>query len=138
MRKFKRRTDYRNVMQMEGLLISNPRYREMLDYIEPKCYVEASTTGQGGTVLKVIYNMYNLPVCVKVKHGSGRTDYISIDRIDFWEPFRECAPNLNIYQDEEDYAETLLANGYVWDEERGCYYNEETGDEDYGRFVYGY
>ena len=98
-------------MKLSGWLLDDARYRAMLDYIAPKCYVEASTTNQGGKVLSVIYNIHNVPVCLKVRHGSGKIDYISVDRVDFWEPFNECCINLGEY------------------EELGCYYNKEYSDE---------
>ena len=98
-------------MKLNGWLLDDARYRAMLDYVAPKCYVEASTTNQGGKVLSVIYNMYDVPVCLKVRHGSGKIDYISVDRIDFWEPYDDRCINIGEY------------------EECGCYYNKEHDDD---------
>ena len=118
-------------MKLNGWFLGDARYRAMLDYIAPKCYVEASTTRQGGEVLDVIYNMYDVPVCLKVRHGSGKIDYISVDRIDFWEPFNNFYTDLSEYEDSEGegLVEALLEAGYVWDDKRECYYNEEYDDE---------
>lgn len=70
----------------------------MLDYLKPGCYVEtkADSAGdiQGGTVSKVIRDMYKVPVCVQVTREKGagdrnKYDYIAINRITFFEPYDE-------------------------------------------------
>lgn len=90
-------------------------YRAMLDYIAPKCYVESESTGQYGTVIKIIRNRNGLPVCVKVKckvpicennKTTTITDYISIDRISFFEPYNTYCISVNEYSD--SYARCVL------------------------------
>jgi hypothetical protein len=91
--------DFKNINSLDGWKLNNSEYRAMLDYIEPKCFIEASATGQWGTVVKVIRNKDKIPVCIKVRysnrHGKNNMiDYISVDRIDFFEPYRNCVSNL--------------------------------------------
>lgn len=116
-------------MKLEGWKMGDASYRAMLDYIAPKCYVEASSSNQGGTVEKVIYNRHKVPVCLKVKHGSGVTDYISVDRVDFWEPFDTYVMDLSEYRDTNEDIEYLNDAGFFWNDERGCFYNEELDEE---------
>lgn len=116
-------------MKLNGWKMTDSCYRAMLDYIAPKCYVEASSTNQSGTVLKVIYNLNKVPVCLKIESASGKTDYVSVDRVDFWEPFDEYVSDLSEYIDETEIINELISSGYEWDDSRSCYYNEETGDE---------
>lgn len=98
-----KRLKFMDLLNLKGYEMSNPQYRAMLDYIEPKCYVEALSTQQYGTVVKVIRNKKNIPVCVKVKYAVTEgvkekcTDYISVDRINLFEPYRIYTSNENDY-----------------------------------------
>jgi len=76
-----------------GGYFSEAHYRAMLRNMAPGCDVEASSTKQGGTITRIIRNIYGAPVCVQVATGEGhkQIDFISVDRIDCFEPTRECA-----------------------------------------------
>lgn len=112
--------------------------RMMLDYIKPGCYVEtapdASGDIQGGTVTKVIRDMYKVPVCIQVSNGtspSGRKkyDYISVERITFFEPYDEYCSPMEYYGSFEEIDADFQRMGYHYVEEKGCWVNPETGDE---------
>ncbi len=124
------------LMKMEGCEMSNASYRAFLDYVVEKCYVESASTTQAGTVKKVIRNRHGIPVCLQVTYGGDdgskpKIDYISADRVSFFEPWREYTSDLWEYDREgqEAFVEDLLQSGYHWDDDRGCYYNPETEDE---------
>lgn len=115
---------------------SDEAFRNLLDNIHPRCEVEAEGTNQYGEVIDIIRDRYGIPVVVKVRYEEENDDgeveegidYIAMADITFWEPYDHCAPDENYY----DYKETekrLMSMGYKWDDERGCYYNAETGDE---------
>jgi hypothetical protein len=120
------KANYSDIVKLKGWQMTDTLYRAMLDYIAPKCYVEAESTGQYGTVKKIIYNRNGLPVCVKVKcevpicdGNNNKTitinDYISIDRISFFEPYDTYCISVNEYSD--SYAKCVL-NPEVEDGER--------------------
>ncbi len=108
------RAKYSDIVKLKGWQMTDTLYRAMLDYIAPKCYVEAESTAQYGTIVKVIRNRNGLPVCVKVKCevyiNDNKTitvdDYISIDRISFFEPYDTYCISVNEYSD--SYAKCVL------------------------------
>jgi len=87
---------YERLMKLDSRRASGVEYRKMLDLISPGDYVEAPSAEQGGEVLDIIRNMYGFPVCVMVKHGSGKADFISVDRIEFWEQY-QWVPGFEAY-----------------------------------------
>jgi hypothetical protein len=110
-----------NLLKLDGWKLSDPEYRSILDYIEPKCYIEASSSGQWGTVEKVIRNKNGIPVCVKARysdnHGKNNlVDYISVDRIDFFEPYSRYVSDLGQYNN----------YNYNYDYDYNC--NDEEGE----------
>lgn len=118
------KANYSDIIKLKGWQMTDTLYRAMLDYIAPKCYVEAESTGQYGTILKVIRNIKGLPVCVKVKckvltgennKTTTTTDYISIDRISFFEPYNTYCISVNEYSD--SYAKCVL-NSEIEDGEK--------------------
>ena len=149
MRKFvkrKSKPDWESLMSMCSNNMSNGSYRNMLDNVHPGCYVEAESTMQGGTVVGVIRDKSGVPACFKVKYVRGvgddyvdgdedcaeieGFDYIPVDRITFYEPFSYCVPDDEYnWELEEMHVKWLLEQGYHWDDDRCCYYNNETGDE---------
>lgn len=99
---------------IEGLL-NVKAWHYLIENISIGWFVGAETTDQEGFVHDIILNKYGIPVCVKVimpvsgtfyyEEGCGsieeylsscETDYISIDRISFWEEIDE-----DCYLDEE-------------------------------------
>jgi len=127
----KRKTtaDFDELMKLESFVQPTASYRNMLDNIHPGCFVEANTTRQSGTVESVIRNKYGIPVCIKVRYGDDNSvDYISADRVSFWEPYDYCVSNAEYEETFEEYEEEMLALGYQWDEDLEAYVNEE-GDE---------
>lgn len=100
----KSKPDFDKLITMDGWYMGDLSYRAMLDYIAPKCFVEASSTGQHGNVLQIIRNKFGIPVCVKVD-GYECCDYISVDRIDFFEPWDTYASSLNDYSGDNSYPD---------------------------------
>ena len=76
-----------------GAYFGEAHYKAMLRNMAPGCDVGASSTKQGGTIVRIFRNIYGVPVCVQVATGEEhkQMDYISVDRIDFFEPTRECS-----------------------------------------------
>lgn len=125
----KTEADYDVLMKMDGFCLPSPSYRNMLDNIRKGCSVESESTGQGGVVESVIRNKYGVPVCIKVRYGEDDSvDYISADRVSFWEPYGSFIPDDEYSRDMDDEVQALLDDGYWWDKEKGVYINDE-GDE---------
>ncbi len=99
--KFEIIKDMYTIAEDDGRYLSTPSYRNMLDNIHKGCYVEAESTKQGGTVVQIIRNKSKVPVCVKVLIGTDASkkfyDYISVDRISFYEPYSYEVPNDEYY-----------------------------------------
>lgn len=102
---------YEIIMGMDSINETNskflptPSYRNMLDNIHLKCYVESESTGQYGTVVKIIKNRFKVPVCVQVSYQTDADDklhydYISVDRISLYEPYSNYVPDDEYYDDE--------------------------------------
>lgn len=95
--KFEVIKDMYSVRDSESVFLGTSSYRNMLDNIHKGCYVEAGSTGQAGTVISIIKNKDRIPVCVKVsyKEENDKTyyDYISVDRISFYEPYSYSVPD---------------------------------------------
>lgn len=127
----KTRPEYENIMRLTSHEMSGATYRNMLYNIRPGCQVEAESTGQYGTVERVIRSREGVPVCLKVRCGEGgkEIDYISVDRVSLYETDDFYIPDDEYMESYEDTEKLVLAMGYAWDEVRGCYYNAETGDE---------
>jgi hypothetical protein len=130
----KRKANFSDIVKLDGWKMSDVKYRAMLDHINPRCYVESQSTSQWGEVDKVIRNKQGVPVCVRVTGADDRgnfVDYISVDRIDFFEPYDCYTSDINEYnvEAEQEYINSLLRSGYIWDDDKCCYYNAETGDE---------
>lgn len=118
--------NFEELMKLKGLCQPSASYRNMLDNIHPKCYVEASSTGQYGTVEDLVRNKYGIPVCIKVRYGDDNSvDYISVDRIDFWEPFDSRVPDSEYQMTFDEQQKMVLAMGYHWDEGREVYVNDD-------------
>lgn len=97
----KTKPDFSDIMKMHGFTQSNADYRNMLDNIHLQCYVESDNVNdlsQGGSVEKIIRNKYGIPVCFKVRCG-GDIDYISADRVTFWEPYDHYSSNEEYWDD---------------------------------------
>lgn len=109
--------------------------RAFLDLVGPKWYVETKPDEilgcQGGSVDKVIRDQYGIPVCLRVVYqdaaGKERHDYISTDRVDFFEPWDTWVTDVMEYQTEEECNEFMEAMGCVrqgsW-----SWLDPETGD----------
>lgn len=94
------------VVDSNKRFMDTPSYRNMLNNIHIGCYVEASTTTQYGYVKKIIRNKFGVPVCVHVLYEGGeenkkKYDYISVDRIDFYEPCNLVVANEEYYDDSD-------------------------------------
>ncbi|MPM13741.1 hypothetical protein SDC9_60100 [bioreactor metagenome] len=88
-------------MKMRGVKQPSSKFRAMLTYIKPGCYIEAENPQQNGTVAQVITNKYGIPVCAKVESGDGGWDYISMDSVSFFEPYDEYAITLSEFEGDE-------------------------------------
>lgn len=130
MNKKNKYADFDRIMELHGFSQGTASYRNMLDNIHLKCYVEAATTHQGGTVDKIIRSRDGLPVCLRVRCGVGGRDrdYISVDRVSMWEPYHYYIPNDEYETSDAEMIEYLQSRGYRWDEERSAYVND-AGDE---------
>lgn len=135
----KREPDWDVLIQRTGGSLGGDKaFRRLLDNIHNKCYVEAEGTRQYGEVTGIIRDRYGVPVAVEVEYkvcNEDRSEIIAVGKdciamsdITFWEPWDHDAP-ADDYEDDSDLVEYYLSNGYEWDDERGCYYNKETGDE---------
>ena len=85
---------------MMGRKQLSSKYRAMLTYIKPGCYVEVDSPQQNGTVIRVIKNKYGIPVCVEVESGDGGWDYISLGDVSFFEPYDEYTLTLSEFEDD--------------------------------------
>ena len=86
------------LVSRDGLYMPSDRYRRMLDLIAPRDYVEASSTKQCGDVSAIIRDANGMPVCVEVGDWKKGPDYISIDRIDFWEQYTYVGEGYGHYE----------------------------------------
>lgn len=128
----KLKPNYDEVMKMTNSNyehISTSSYRNLLDNIHNGCYVEAQSTHQYGKVEGIIRNLLGVPVCLKVRPGSDEPiDYISVDRISFWEPCNYAVSDSEYETTYEEDIAFLEDAGYHWDESKGVYRNDK-GDE---------
>lgn len=109
----------------------SPAHRAFLDYVRPKCYVEASWTNQGGTVVKVIRDDRHVPVLLEVDGGRGR-DYIACSDVDFFEPYDDYCGDLSEYEDFVMLTKEEIMEMDLSDEMRESYlgYYGYYGDDD--------
>ena len=120
---------------------SSLRMRSFLCNVQNGWYIETAPeedgSCQGGEIDKIIRDQYGIPVCLRVpcnsKNGKRKYDYISVDRIDFYEPsgwFADDANSLETYKTFEELDAEFKAFGYTeYDEEEGCWRNPTTGEE---------
>jgi len=94
---------FREIARREILL----EKRAFLDLVKAGWYIETAPCVdgmcQGGTVAKVIRDKYGIPVCFKTD-GSDDTDWISADRVMFFEPKDEWVADCWDYMTEEEYG----------------------------------
>lgn len=98
-----------SIKNTNSVFLSTPSYRNMLNNIHIGCYIEAESTGQGGDVIEIIRDKNQIPVCIKVSYkpeNSKRAiqDYISVDRISFYEPYDFVVSNEEYYDDDDDWG----------------------------------
>lgn len=112
------------------------RHRAFLDYVAPKCYVEASGTNQHGTVVKVIRNKNHVPIMLEVENPSGK-DRIACSDVDFFEPFNEYVSDVSEYEDFVDMSKEEIMAMDVSDDIRRSYLDyycysddDEDGDDE--------
>ena len=120
---------WNELMKMRSPHFSDAEFRAFLDCVNVKWYVESSATKLGGSVMKVKRNRHGVPVYLKIKSSDGKTDIISVDAIDFYEPWDNYVSSFEEYMDDDWYVRELLSKGYIWDQDMGCFYNKETDDE---------
>jgi hypothetical protein len=85
---------YEDIMKLESHEMSTYSYRNLIDNVHKGCYVEAASSQQAGVVESIIRNRLGIPVCLKVRYGEDASvDYISVDRVSFWEPYSYCVPD---------------------------------------------
>ena len=108
-----KKNKYQAIMSMRnikdtynGNFLRTPSYRNMLDNIHLGCYIESESTGQYGDVVKILNNKHGVPVCIKVSYenddGKKHYDYISVDRISFYEPCSHSVSNDEYFDDENE------------------------------------
>lgn len=112
----------------ESLLI-----RSIACWVKPKCYIETMPDRDGivqsGEVKKVIRDKYHIPVCLKIKSGDGRTDYVPIDRITFFEPYdHDYDYHLDNYRTDDEIEDEFEAYGYEYNVEKERWENPKTGE----------
>lgn len=104
--------DFEKLIKRDGLSLDSRTYRQMLDMIEQRDYVESSATGQSGDVLNIIRDRDGFPVCLEICGPNG-VDYLSVDRVDFWEQYTWIPNTYGYYGDDP--------NAMCWEwEESGC------------------
>ena len=111
---------YEDVMKLESHEMSTYSYRNLIDNVHKGCYVEAASSQQAGIVESIIRNRLGIPVCLKVRYGEDASvDYISVDRVSFWEPYSYCVPD-ETYCDyfEESFEKFLYITPYLPEAER--------------------
>ena len=123
-------TKYEKLMAMEDL---TPKERAFLDCVDKRWYVETRPLSdgyvQGGNVTKIIRDKYGVPVCLQVKDGGEKTDYISVERISFFEPYNNFISDYTDYEDYSDTCRGLEEDGYVYDKDECVYRHPKTGHE---------
>ena len=102
--------EHTELMKMGSIKMPNSHYRAMLAYICPKCYLEVFSPQQSGIVKRVLRNKYGIPVCVEVESGGGGKDYISLDSVDFFEPYDEYPSDMSEYESISGDEEWLVGN----------------------------
>lgn len=118
----------------------DPQMRAFLDLVGPKWYIETAPDGdgecQGGTVDKVFRDKYGIAVCFRVKldepYGRKKYDYISADRVSFFEPYDLWVSSFEDYDDTctfEWINNYLAEQGYVYIEDECVWRHPETGEE---------
>lgn len=95
---------FREIARREILL----EKRAFLDLVKTGWYIETAPcvdgVCQGGTVAQVIRDRYGIPVCFKTE-SEDDADWISADRVMFFEPKDEWVNDCWDYMTEEEYGE---------------------------------
>lgn len=92
--KRKAKPEFEDIMKLDGYELPTCSYRNLLDNVHKGCYVEAISSKQSGTVESIIRNRLGIPVCLKVRYGDDQAvDFISVDRVSFWEMYSYCVPD---------------------------------------------
>ena len=110
------------------------KMREFLDNVDVKWYVETEADKDGkvqnGNVTGVLRDRFGIAVCLELEGGTEDVDYISADRVSFWEPWDYYFANPDDYEDLEDVERKLRDLGYSPSEQDpDIWVNKETGDE---------
>ena len=108
--------------------------RQMLDNLDVNCYVETGEDADGyvqsGTIKKVLRDQFGIPACVQItrNNAEGRYEYISTDRIVFWEPYDHINGETWDYVTSEEEEEFLRNAGYIPLEEECAWMDPKTGE----------
>lgn len=109
--------------------------RQMLDNLDVNCYVETAKDADGyaqsGTIKKVLRDQFGIPACVQItrNNAEGRYEYISTDRIVFWEPYDHINGDVSDYISIDEEIEFLENQGYIYDEEEDMWLDPKTGEK---------
>lgn len=126
-------TEHDRIMELESYQMPTAQYRAFLESVKEKWYVETRPFSDGavqsGTVAEVLRDKFNIPVCLRVALGDGGYDFISVDRISFFEADEYFDADYGDYQDFDKTREWVLSQGYVYDETECVYRHPETGEE---------
>lgn len=108
--------------------------RQMLDNLDVNCYVETAKDADGyaqsGTIKKVLRDQFGIPACVQItrNNAEGKYEYISVDRITFWEPYDHINGETWDYATVEEEEDFLRSEGYIFVEEEGAWQDPITGE----------
>lgn len=124
---------YDRIADRENCQMPSEQFKEFLRYVREKWYVETRPFPDGavqeGTVIEVLRDKFDVPVCLRVKSGDGEQDLIAVDRVSFFEADSYFDAEYDGYQDFDKTREWVLSQGYVYDEEDCVYRHPETGEE---------
>lgn len=116
----KTRPSYEDIMKLDSNELPTSSYRNLIDNVHKGCYVEAISSQQAGIVDSIIRNRLGIPVCLKVRYDEdGSVDYISVDRVSFWEPYAYCVPDETYFDNHDEYFGDEEDEGEVEGEDSG-------------------
>ena len=104
--------------------------RALLDMVDINWYVETGPCAdgkcQGGNVIQVVRDKYGLPVGLKVADSPTTYDWVSPERVVFFEPDIDTG-GYEDYMSYEELAEEMRAWGYQLRDD-GMWYNPDTDE----------
>ena len=121
------------IKQLDSVEMAAADFQKLLRYIDEDWYVETRPmfdgSVQGGTVQDILRDRYGVPVCLKVISGDGEIDFISVDRVKFYESYSGFSIDSVDEPVFDRTREFVLGMGYEFIEDECLYRHPETGHE---------